>query len=169
MHDRSESDRSTARDSNKAKFQRTIHQSSIRNHINDQYFLPSSTSSRLLSYTVPSSLAPFIELNDMSDSNNQPSATSPNMRPANPLDSPEETDVTSYQQGPILPVELVNLVARFLYDSRSLKTIAQLNRTSKTVREETLSVLYETVVYKCVPSFTRTVSFDAISGWRYTK
>jgi hypothetical protein len=169
VRDRSESDRSTARDSNKAKFQGPFHQPSIRNHIIDQCFLPPPTSSSLLSYTVPSSLVPLMELNDMSDSNDQPLATSPSMPSADPLDSSEESNAALSQRGPILPVELVNLVARFLYDSRSLKTIAQLNRTSKTVREETLGVLYETVVYKCVPSFARTVSFDAISGWRYTK
>lgn len=91
------------------------------------------------------------------------------MLTANTLNSLSEANAASIQRGPILPMEFINLVARFLHETRSLKTIAQLNRTSKTVREETLSALYETAVYKCVPSLVRTVSFDVLPGSQCTR
>lgn len=73
------------------------------------------------------------------------------------------------QQGPIFPVELVTLISTFLADSSSLRTISQLNRVSKAVNQETLAVLYETLVYKCVPSFARTVDFKVLPGWKSTR
>lgn len=91
------------------------------------------------------------------------------MQRANRARSSSDSAVAYGQQGQIFPVELVTLISTFLYDSRSLKTVAQINRTSKAVRQETISVLYQTVVYKCVPSWVHTMGFTVPPGWKYTR
>ncbi|KAJ9095852.1 hypothetical protein QFC20_006561 [Naganishia adeliensis] len=105
----------------------------------------------------------------MSSPNARSTAPSSNMQRANRPRSSSDSAVAYGQQGQIFPVELVTLISTFLYDSRSLKTVAQLNRTSKAVRQETISVLYQTVGYKCVPSWVHTMGFTVPPGWKYTR
>lgn len=79
-----------------------------------------------------------------------------------PLPCRHRQPLTSTQTRQILPTELIVTVSQFLSATDALGSVARLNRISRAVHEETLRVLYETVMWDgkggCVSE-----------GWRYTR
>lgn len=71
---------------------------------------------------------------------------------------------------PQLPVELFGVIGEFLSGDLCFGTLANLNAACRAVQEETLPVLYETLVLRWSDTISDDISRSSeCKGWGYVK
>lgn len=79
-------------------------------------------------------------------------------------------DVHLTRQGLALPVKVLALVATYLARSSSLRTLADLNESSRCLHQESQRILHETMTIEEVYTWDRCIKSGSLpSGWKYIK
>lgn len=68
-----------------------------------------------------------------------------------------------------LPTEVWAVVAEILVGDAEVSTLAQLNVVNQEIHHGTLPVLFETVKFKTVDKFERSVRLSSPRAWMYTR
>lgn len=78
-------------------------------------------------------------------------------------------DPKTHSQASHLPAEIFSIIGGFLAGDLCFRTLADLNVASRAINEETLAVLYDTIILKWSNNVSDVLKGDKGKGWKYVR